>query len=321
MQARSGELWWSTLADDSYSSSIYLFQSKYIITEDPLSVASQHSSALFLPSAGSAWQELKERYSRISELRLQDLKRVTVYFWTLQEKTHITQSDLVFFILACLAGLSSSELLSCVHGADTSISTCSSEKSPIAWQSSCADTSPKWEVSAARAIGRVGNIASQKQVEEPWVFRKETKSPCKQQVGSFAEALWQMTPIRAAFICSKACDSITEDALIVASQNSSALFLRSAGSAWQEMRRYLWISELRLENLKKVTFVISEHCKKTAHHTKWPCLPYWHEVSSFHACRWQARQSQLVRVRSPRLLEQNLLKGSSFTCLRAGSSK
>ena len=86
MQARSGELWWSTLADDSYSSSIYLFQSKYIITEDPLSVASQHSSALFLPSAGSAWQELKERYSRISELRLQDLKRVTFYFWTLQEK-------------------------------------------------------------------------------------------------------------------------------------------------------------------------------------------------------------------------------------------
>ena len=86
MQARSGELWWSTLADDSYSSSIFLFQSKYIITEeDPLSVASQHSSTLFLRSAGSAWQELKERYSWISELRLEDLKGVAFNFWRLQE--------------------------------------------------------------------------------------------------------------------------------------------------------------------------------------------------------------------------------------------
>ena len=51
------------------------------------------------------------------------------------------------------------------------------------------------------------------------------------QVGSFDEAPWQMTPIRAAFVCSKACDIIAEDAFSVASQHSSALFLRSAGSA------------------------------------------------------------------------------------------
>ena len=84
---------------------------------------------------------------------------------------------------------------------------------------------------------------------------KETEQPCKQEVGSFHEALWQMTPIRAAFICSKACDIIAEDAFSVASQHSSALFLRSAGSASQELKGwYSWISELRLEDLKRVTF-------------------------------------------------------------------
>ena len=54
-----------------------------------------------------------------------------------------------------------------------------------------------WIVTAM-AIGHVGNIASQKQVEEPSMFCKETEC-----LGSFDTALWQMTPIRAAFICSK----------------------------------------------------------------------------------------------------------------------
>ena len=48
---------------------------------------------------------------------------------SIARRPHITQSDLVFFILACLARLSSSESLSCAQGADTSIPTCSSEKS------------------------------------------------------------------------------------------------------------------------------------------------------------------------------------------------
>ena len=44
---------------------------------------------------------------------------------------------------------------------------------------------------------------------------------------------WQMTPIPAAFISSKASDITVEDedAFSVASQHSSVLFLRSAGSA------------------------------------------------------------------------------------------
>ena len=82
-----------------------------------------------------------------------------------------------------------------------------------------------------KGIGPVANIASQKQVEEPWMFCKETEYPCKQEVGSFDTALWQVTPIRAAFICSKACDIVAEDAFSVVSQHSSAWFLRSVGSA------------------------------------------------------------------------------------------
>ena len=69
------------------------------------------------------------------------------------------------------------------------------------------------------------------------------------------EALLQMTPIRAAFVCSKACDIIAEDAFSVASLHSSVLFLRSASSAWQELKaRYSWSFKLWLEDLKTVTF-------------------------------------------------------------------
>ena len=106
-----------------------------------------------------------------------------------------------------------------------------------------------WIVTA-RAIGRAANIASQNQVEEPWIFRKET------EVGSFDTENSGRRLLLEQHTYSNACDIITDDALIVASQHSSGLFLRSAGSAWQELKgRYLWISELRLEDLKK------SHCR------------------------------------------------------------
>ena len=92
--------------------------------------------------------------------------------------------------------------------------------------------------------------------------------PFKQEVRSFDEALWRMTPVRAAFFCSKACscDIIAEDAFSVVSQHSSALFLRSGGSAWQELKgRYSWISELRGLS-KESLFFLCERCKKTPHH-------------------------------------------------------
>ena len=42
------------------------------------------------------------------------------------------------------------------------------------------------------------------------------------QLGAL-EALLQMTPVRAAFICSKACDIVAEDAFSVSSQHSIGL--------------------------------------------------------------------------------------------------
>ena len=57
--------------------------------------------------------------------------------------------------------------------------------------------------------------------------------------------------------------------------------------------------------ISKQSLSISEHCKKTAHDTKWPCLfelfrsflhfwPWWHQVSYFHARRGRYVNSQLV---------------------------
>ena len=93
-----------------------------IIAEDAFSVASQHSSVLFFRSAGNMWQELKGRYSWISQLRLEDLKTVTFYFWTLQEDRARHKVTLSFWtfpeFLAFLVIMTSSELLSCSHGAD-----------------------------------------------------------------------------------------------------------------------------------------------------------------------------------------------------------
>ena len=76
------------------------------------------------------------------------------------------------------------------------------------------------------------------------------------------EAPWQMTPIIilfVAFTCSEACDIIAEDAFSVTSQHSSISFIRSAGTAWQALKwQYSWISQLRLEDLKTVTFYFVE---------------------------------------------------------------
>ena len=88
-----------------------------VVPEDASSIASRHSRVLFLRSAsnGNAWQELKRRYSWISELRLEDLKTVTVYFWTFQEdgtphKVTLSSSTLLE-LLAFLAVLILGELL------------------------------------------------------------------------------------------------------------------------------------------------------------------------------------------------------------------
>ena len=78
-----------------------------------------------------------------------------------------------------------------------------------------------------------------KKVEEPWMFRKETEQPCKQEAESFDEALWLMTPVRAALICSKACDIIAEDAFCVASQHSIGLIDIKWGTFMRPRNRYV----------------------------------------------------------------------------------
>ena len=87
-----------------------------IVPEDASSIASRHSRILFLRSAGNAnaWQELKRRYSWISELRLEDLKTLTFYVWALQEdgtphKMTLSSSTLLD-LLAFLAVLTVGEL-------------------------------------------------------------------------------------------------------------------------------------------------------------------------------------------------------------------
>ena len=122
--------------------------------------------------------------------------------------------------------------------------------------------------------GHVANIASQKKIEKPWIFCKETGWPCKQEAESFDEKLWKMTPIRAAFVCSKACDIVAEDASSVASQHSASCFFdrqaicdRNSKGGIRGFPNWDW-------KISKQSLSISEHCKKTAHDTKWPCL-FW----------------------------------------------
>ena len=79
-------------------------------------------ASCFFRSAGNMWQELKGRYSWISQLRLEDLKTVTFYLWTLQEDRARHKVTLFFWtfpeLLAFLVAMTSSELLSCSQGAD-----------------------------------------------------------------------------------------------------------------------------------------------------------------------------------------------------------
>ena len=127
-----------------------------------------------------------------------------------------------------------------------------------------------WIVSVRTIVG-VTKIASQKNVE-PWSLCKEAKWPCKQEVGSFDEELWQMTPIPAAFICSKACDIIAEDTFSVASQHSRVLFLRLGGSTYENSKGDIRGFPNWDWKISKQLLSSSEHCKNTTHHTKWLCL-------------------------------------------------
>ena len=84
-------------------------------------------------------------------------------------------------------------------------------------------------------------------------------------MGSFDEELWQMTPLRAAWKETKACDIIAQDTFSGASQHSSVLFLRWAKNSKGDLRgcpNWDW-------KISKQSLSISENCKNTTHHTAW----------------------------------------------------
>ena len=93
--------------------------------------------------------------------------------------------------------------------------------------------SVKWETQRAIFV-----VLQEKNIEH-WMFRKETKWPCKQEVESFDEELWQMTAIPAAFICCKACDIVAEDAFSVASQHSIGLIDIKWSTFMRQQSRYV----------------------------------------------------------------------------------
>ena len=133
MRARSGELWWRTLIDDSYSSSLKRNQSMW------------HYRTRYIQRFQSAFQRLVSSISRQCLIRTQ--RAIFVDFRTeigrsqssrflflkIARTPHTTQSDLVFFNFS---------QASCIFGRIDI-----KWVALLAWQSSCADTSPKLEVS------------------------------------------------------------------------------------------------------------------------------------------------------------------------------
>ena len=124
MQARSGELWWSTLADDSYSST-FVFVPKHVTLSEKTSLA-------LLVSIPASWISISWHCMiRTSRAILVDFRTEIgrshnshFLFLGMARKPHTTQSHVSLSswtflkFLACLAALTSSELLSCAHGAD-----------------------------------------------------------------------------------------------------------------------------------------------------------------------------------------------------------
>ena len=116
-----------------------------------------------------------------------------------------------------LASLISSEVLSCAHGADMLLDMLEKcqlvpVRIPSLFQQNVLKAVSRTEIEGiCRVYGRETNWKTN------WKLR-----PCSLASKKWGalEALLQMTPIRAALTCSKACDVIAEDAFSVASQHS-----------------------------------------------------------------------------------------------------
>ena len=126
---------------------------------------------------------------------------------------------LALLVSIALALLTSNEVLSCAHGADMSrdmSEKCQHVPVRIHWL---------FEQNVLKAVGRTQIEGSYKvyvgkTCKTNWKLYRCSLS--SEKWGAI-EALLQMTPIRAAFTCSKACDIVAEDAFSVASQHSIGL--------------------------------------------------------------------------------------------------
>ena len=84
------------------------------------------------------------------------------------------------------------------------------------------------------------------------------------------EAPWQMTPIRATFTCCKACDIVGEDEFaLLASIPASFFFDQKTVHDKNSLGDICGFPNRDWKNSKQ-WLSISEHCKKTTYHTKWP---------------------------------------------------
>ena len=150
---------------------------------------------------------------------------------------HVTLSQkmpLALLVSIPLALLTSSEVLPCAHRADMSLDML--KKSQLVRASSAR----LLEQNFLRAGCRTQIEGSCKVYVEKTDWNTSWKLyPCKQEVRSFDEALWQMTPFRAAAVCSKACDTIAEDASSVASQHSSGLIDIKWSASMRPQSRYV----------------------------------------------------------------------------------
>ena len=120
-----------------------------IIAEDAFSVASQHSSILFLRSAGMTSTQRAMFVDFPTEIGRSQNSHFL--FLNIARRPHTTQSDLIFLNLSqasCMFGRVDIKWVTFMRAGGRYVnSNLFHEKSPLAWQSFCADTSPKLEVS------------------------------------------------------------------------------------------------------------------------------------------------------------------------------
>ena len=182
---------------------------------------------------------------------------------------HVTLSQkirLALLVSIPLALLTSSEVLSCAHQADMSLDKC--QLVPVRIPS-------LFEQNVLNAVGRTQIEGSCKVYEGKtnWIasWKLYRWSLASKNWGAI-EATWQMTPIRAAFTCCKACDIVGEDEFALLASIPAFCFSIKRQCMTRTQMAILEDSKLRLEELKTVTFSFWTLQEDHTHHTKWPSL-------------------------------------------------